>query len=255
MSSKCPTPSRTRLTEDQIAQIEFAKASDGTNDDWVELYREEFPREEQRDVDQLRGYIKSGEVVLHETRDKDGTLLTWSMSQHYPAPPGSDEPSFWLGCWTVTRRSSQSTGIGRLHFAKVVEALKVAYPTYIGRVTEIESTRGQDKDSQPVRRARFYQALNLREFDIDYDIPLFQPPGSDVYVEQAKLGTAINGQLLIASFDDKPVSGKMLRSIVRRIYRSGYQVSETDPYMAEQLALIDAEREDFRTAIRILAKE
>ena len=148
-----------RLTDEQIKEHDLARRSDGKSDDWVTLYLEEFPKEEQRDVEQLRGYVLDGAVALHETRDKDGQLVTWSMSQHYKPVEGASDLAFWLGCYTVTKRSSQSTGIGRVHFPRVIDALKVETPDYLGRMTEIESTAGLSATSQPVRRARFYQSI------------------------------------------------------------------------------------------------
>lgn len=244
-----------KLSAEQLKEYDFARRSDGQGDDWVDLYRAEFPVEEQRDVEQLRKLLRTGKVVLHETRDQSGKLITWSMSQDYPAAADSNEPSFWLGCWTVTRRSAQSSGIGRVHFAKVLEALKAEKPEYIGRITEIESTDGLLPDSQPVRRAKFYKALGLEELVFDYEIPRFQPADATEYVLQQKLGSGIKGQLLIATFSDAAVSGSQVRSIVRRIYENGYHVSSDDPFIDTRLALIDAKRSNYRSQIRILAAE
>lgn len=245
-----PAESRSqKLTPDQLAQLDIARRSDGKNDDWVQLYLEEFPVEEQRDVAELRTYIDSGEVILHETREPGGKLLTWSMSQDYPAPADSDEPSFWLGCWTVTRRSAQSTGVGRMHFAKVIEELKRETPGYIGRLTEIEATHGLPPNSQQVRRAKFYKSLGMQELDIPYEIPMFQPPESTAYVEQAKLGAGIAGQLLIALFDSAPITLAQISSIVSRIYQKGYDVSLSDQYIAARLQLF-ADKDSYLMPIR-----
>lgn len=240
--------SNNRLTPERLKELDLAKRSDGHDEDWVELYLAEFPKEEQRDVSQLRAILDTGKLVLHETRDKNGLLLTWSMTQNCQSD--SKNPSFWLGCWTVTRRDYQSSGIGRVHFAKLLEALKAEKPDYIGRITEIESTAGLTKDSQPARRARFYKALGLQELDIPYEIPLFQPADATEYVPQAKLGKSIKGQLLISMFSDSAVSASQLRYIVGRIYKSGYHVKKDDPYFAERLALIDEKRENYLTQIK-----
>ncbi len=242
-----------RLTDEQIKEHDLARRSDGKNDDWVTLYLEEFPKEEQRDVEQLRGYVLDGAVALHETRDKDGQLVTWSMSQHYKPVEGASDLAFWLGCYTVTKRSSQSTGIGRVHFPRVIDALKVETPDYLGRMTEIESTAGLPATSQPVRRARFYQSIGLQELEFDYEIPLYQSVEATEYVPPAKRGKPIKGQLLISPFRDGPVSGALVRTIVRRIYEEGYNIQPTDPYMAERLALIDEAREDYLVPLRILS--
>ena len=190
--------------------------------------------------------------MLHETRDKTGKLLTWSMSQDNEGRD-DNEPSFWLGCWTVTRREMQSSGLGRVHFAKVLEALKAEYPSHIGRVTEIESTEGLTADSQPVRRAKFYKGLGLKEFDAPYELPLFQPVNSTVYVPQARLGKAIKAQLLFAPFTDKPVTAAQLRSIIRRIYERGYYVHPADPYIEERLSLVDESKQSLLREISIPA--
>lgn len=252
ISSVAPTKPA-RLTDEQIKEHDLARRSDGNNDDWVTLYLEEFPPEEQRDVEQLRGYVQDGSVALHETRNKDGQLVTWSISQDLKRPEGSSETAFWLGCWTVTKRASQSSGIGRVHFPRVIEALKLETPDYVGRVTEIESTENLSSTSQPVRRAKFYQALGLQELDIDYQMPLYQPADATEYMPQSKLGKAIKGQLLIAPFSDGPVTGAQVRAIVRRIYEEGYDIQPTDPYIAERLALIDEARENYLVPLRILS--
>ena len=238
-----------RLTPEQISQLQIARRADGTSDDWVELYLAEFPENERRDVSQLRALLQSGKLVLHETRDKHGKLLVWSMSQDY-ASRDKVEPSFWLGCWTVTRRNMQSTGLGRIHFAKVLEALKQEKPDYIGRVTEIESTAGQTRDSQPVRRAKFYKALGLKEIDVAYEFPLFQPVNAKEYVAQAQLGKGIPAQLLIASFGNDSLSVSDARSIIKRIYTFGYHLQPTDPYIAERLMLVRETGESVLVDIR-----
>jgi hypothetical protein len=244
------------MTPEQMSLLELGKRSDGRNRDWVELYLAEFPVEEQRDVEQLSGYLASGEVVLHETRDQHGQLLSWSMSQDYPAPrAGKKHPPFWLGCWTVTRKSMQSSGIGRLHLPKVIEALKREKPGYIGRITEIESTADLPPTSQPVRRAKFYRALGMLELDVPYEIPLYQPVDAAEYVPQAKLGKSIKGQLLFAPFSNKPVTAKQVRSIISRIYKTGYGIDPKDPFMAQRLALIDGKRDNFLIPIRILGQD
>ncbi len=243
-----------RLSAERIAELDLARRSDASNDDWTELYRAEFPPEEQRDVEQLRGYVKSGEVILHETRGKSGELITWSMSQDYPATPGTGAPSFWLGCWTVTRRSYQSSGIGRVHFQHVIEALKTEKPGYIGRLTEIESTLGLGETAQPVRRAKFYKSLGMEELDVSYEIPLFQPVGAPEYVPQERLGKGIPGQLLFAGFDSLPVAAQQARSMIRRIYQQGYDVSPTDTYIERRLALIADSTADLRIPIRLMVE-
>lgn len=238
------------MTAEQISKLSLAKRSDGTNDDWVELYRSEFPPEEQRHPDQLRKFLARGSLVLHETRDADGTLLTWSMSQDNNAREDG-ELSFWHGCWTVTKRSAQSTGIGRVHFAKVVAALKLQTPDYLGRVTEIESTYGLSADSQPVRRAKFYDSLGLKEIDVPYEIPLFQPADAKEYTPQKKLGSGIRAQLLFAPFHDRPLTAAEVKTIIRRIYERGYDIKPDDPYIEERLSLVDENRKDFLVPIRI----
>jgi hypothetical protein len=244
-----------RLTPEQIAELDLARKSDLSNDDWVELYLSEFPEIERRDVGQLKKSLRGGRLVMHETRDKHGQLLTWSMTSDHPAPEGSDEPSFWLGCWTVTRRSAQSTGIGRVHFAHLLATLKKEKPNYIGRVTEIESTEGMAPDSQPVRRAKFYKALGLMELDITYEIPLFQPPGAKRYIPQTKLGPAVKAQLLMAPFCDKPiVLAAQARSIVSQIYGQ-YNVRESDPYIAQRLSVIDDHRQNLLIPVRLLSQD
>lgn len=244
------TPKSRRLTAKQLAQLDWARRSTLKSDDWAELYLQEFPPDERRDVNELRRLLQSGSLVMHETRDQDGQLLTWSMSQDYPSD-SPDEPSFWLGCWTVTRRSAQSLGIGSIHFAKVIEALKAERPHYIGRVTEIESTEGLSADSQPARRASFYARLGLQELDVPYEFPLFQPAGSTEYVPQSKLGKPIKAQMLIAPFDNKPITASQVRSMIRRIYTRGYRVRPDDPYIESRLALIGDGRKNLLVPVRM----
>lgn len=249
-----PAAKNSGLKADEIARLSLAKRSDAKNDDWISLYIDEFPPEERRDVCQLRRLVQSGRLALHETRSGDGHLLTWSISQRYAPEPEpkreQNEALFWLGAWTVTRRSAQSMGLGRLHFPKVIAALKSETPDYIGRVTEIESAEGLAADSQPARRAAFYKRIGLMELTVPYEMPLYQPADATQYIPQAKLGKGIKGQLLIAPFKDGPISGKQVRSIVRRIYEQGYNVSPDDPYMQERLSLIDESRENYLAPMR-----
>jgi hypothetical protein len=246
------TPAKpNKLTPEQIKELDLARLSDLSNDDWVQLYLEEFPPHERRDVEQLRRYLKDGRFVMHETRDKNGLLLSWSISRHSPAKPGTNEPSFWFGCWTVTRRSAQSTGVGRVHFPAVIKALKAKSPHYLGRTTEIESTEGMAPDSQQVRRAKFYAALGLKELHLPYEFPLFQPIGATEYVPQSKLGKPVKAQLLIAPFSDAPISGKQAYDLVKSIYINSYNVHPDDPFVAERLALIDVSKDNLLGPVRI----
>jgi GNAT superfamily N-acetyltransferase len=234
-----------RLTPEEIARLRFGKRVDFTDKDWLDLYLSEFPAAEQRKISDLEELLASGVFVMHETRDPDGKLLAWSISQNFPAPAKSRELPFWLGCWTVTRKEAQSTGVGSLHFPKVVAALKQENPCYFGRFTEIESTVGLPENSQPVRRAKFYQKLGLNALDFPYEMARFQPNDSTTHKSQKELGPGLPAHLLVSPFSDRPLNGTELASIVRRIYEQHYGVLPSDPYIHERLLLINRRRKSF----------
>jgi hypothetical protein len=121
-------------------------------------------------------------------------------------------------------------------------SLKAEKPGYIGRITEIETTEGLADESQPVRRAKFYANLGLKEVDVPYEFPRFQPAKSTKYVPQAALGGGIKGQLLLATFTDDAVKTKAVRSIIRRVYERGYNVDPQDEYIEKRLALISSDK-------------
>lgn len=231
-----------RFTPEQISRLQFGRRTDFASDDWLELYLSEFPEAEQRKISDLKAMLAGGQLVMHETRDPDGQLLAWSISQDFPAAPKTRELSFWLGCWTVTRREAQSIGIGSVHFPKVVAALKAESPCYFGRFTEIESTVGLPEDSQPVRRAKFYRKLGLQVVDVPYEMARYQPNDATRHMSQSELTPHLPAHLLVSPFHDRPLTGSEAASIVRRIYENHYGVGNDDPYIAQRLSLINRRR-------------
>ena len=124
----------------------------------------------------------------------------------------------------------------------VLASLKAEKPGYIGRITEIETTEGLADESQPVRRAKFYANLGLKEVDVPYKFPdssLLSPPST---FRKRRLAEGIKGQLLLATFTDDAVKTKAVRSIIRRVYERGYNVDPQDEYIEKRLALISSDK-------------
>jgi len=207
----------------------FARRSDGKNGDWVELYLAEFPKEEQRDVGQLREFIAAQVIVLHETRGKDGQPLTWSIIG-YPTEAGSEIPhSGWLlDCHAPERAEHRHWTSALCKSSRCLSSRSRLPGTRDGNRVHRRTCRRQS--TSPT--CRFYQGLGLLELDVPYAFPLFQQPGQIYMCRKPTWALRLTPQLLIAPFSDSPITAPAVRWLVRRIYEIGYGVNCDDPYLA-----------------------
>lgn len=270
-----------QVTPEQLKQIEFARRTDGQNKDWVPMYQKLFPAAERQSeqvlLERLAGKPSVGgspsEWMLHGTYAPNGKLLSASLNEAYPPRlevPG--EKGFILGAYSFTHPQLQSAGIGGYHLKEgVIPAIRKEFASkgFIGRVTEIEATEGMAYNSQPQRRARFYQdRVGLEALDkqkCPYELPLYQPDDvrlSGRYINQSEipeyarskgndLGDGpVPAEILWTSFDNQPVTGEVARGVYARLAHWGYGVRPEDPYMQTRLGMVQ-DSPNLRTSMKL----
>lgn len=118
-------------------------------------------------------------------------------------------------------------------------------PHAIGLVAERESpVNATSASDQTVKRASWMKRIGLlRIDDLTYEIPplMTVEEREDSYVPVSGRKKAFKAaDLLLSRFDgQRIVDGKIVYSIVERIYESGYSIKPDDPYLSERLSQIE----------------
>ncbi|HEY9786362.1 MAG TPA: hypothetical protein V6D17_13225 [Candidatus Obscuribacterales bacterium] len=196
--------------------LNLCQAGTGQEQDWQSLYDTAFPATERTPKEELLKLLAAGSILLHRTTNKNNELLCFSIV--YPMS------NFALLSYIATDQSKRSSGVGSKHMKKLVELLKQKYPSYLGLVLEIESTKqpgldAQEKQSRQ-RRLAFYQRLRAKRLCKTYVWPSYSQKGSYHLAE-----------LLWIDFDPQTIDDDNLPGIIRELYQKGYGAAADDPIL------------------------
>lgn len=244
-----------RLSEAELAELQVVVASE-LRDDTIAAMEADFPREQLPEWDLIKERFRDGFVAMHELRSREsGELLSSRMIFDYPAR-SRGEPQFLLVSLVVTpdnagahSKRSKGKGYGSYLREKSFQISKAQKPHALALVAERESPRAaQSQADQRVKRASWMSRIGLNAVDgFRYMIPPLVPQAIALsrYVAVAeRQGPVQEADLLVFRFDGKrQISGKALRSIVERLYLSGYAIRCEDPFMKAMLDSIEEGRE------------
>lgn len=251
-----------RLSPEEIADLEV-QVQYSLPDDTRLALENNFPPEQLQSWDQVQEGLRTGWLNLHELRSKStGELRSARLMVVYPARK-RNEVSFILVAWVVTPDSpnradggvcgdsgaslSQGKGKGYGSYLRTLsyDITKSHNPHAIGLVAERESpVNATSATDQTVKRASWMKRIGLLRIDeLNYEIPplMTVQEREDTYVPVAERRKAAKlADLLLSRFDgQRTVDGKIVYSIVERIYESGYSIREDDAYLLARLGLID----------------
>jgi hypothetical protein len=206
--------------------LHVCKDGDGESPGWVQVYEESFPHGQRQGLAEIRAALAAGTMELDETRDQDEQVLCMTLTEVF----GADPPEFLLACYTATRPTLRSLGIGSLHRRRLVELLRQEYPAHLGLFSEIESTREPGLDAATrtlrLRRLEFFLRLGVRRLPVDYRFPSYAPGHPP-----------LQGELLWVPFGEPRLDRDALLHVLRRIYTEGYGLDPSDPFIPEALDL------------------
>jgi hypothetical protein len=195
--------------------INLCVQSNGSEDDWKDLYEAAFPQDERMSIKEVRSQLVSGSMLLHKTTDGQGSLQCFSLVTILS--------NNVLLAYIATDQTKRSSGVGSKHMKALIDLLKKLYPTYLGLFLEIESTKEKnlstDEDKARKRRLAFYQRLHCkRMLGKEYLLPSYTP------------GTpARQGELLWSEFGGAVDSDATLKAVIHEIYTKAYSLTTTDP--------------------------
>ncbi len=206
--------------------INLCIQSNGSEDDWKNLYEASFPLDERMSPTDVRTLLASGTMLLHKTTDGQGALLCFSLVTVLS--------NNVLLAYIATDQTKRSSGVGSKHMKALIDLLKKLYPAYIGLFLEIESTKEKnlsvDEDKARKRRLAFYQRLHCkRMLHKEYLLPSYAP------------GTpARQGELLWSEFAGPVDNDATLKAVISEIYTKAYGLSPTDPTMVKVISQFSA---------------
>jgi hypothetical protein len=150
---------------------------------------------------------------------------------------------------SVCQGQSQGQGKGKGYGSYLrtlsYDITKSHNPHAIGLVAERESpVNATSATDQTVKRASWMKRIGLLRIDeLTYEIPplMTAEEREDSYVPVSGRRKAFKAaDLLLSRFDgQRIVDGKIVYSIVERIYESGYSIKSDDPYLVERLSQIE----------------
>jgi hypothetical protein len=189
--------------------------SNGSEDDWKNLYEASFPKDEQMSVTEVRSLLAKGTMLLHKTTDAQGALQCFSLVTILS--------NNVLLAYIATDQTKRSSGVGSKHMKALIDLLKKLYPTYLGLFLEIESTKEKnlptDEDKARKRRLAFYQRLHCkRMLGKEYLLPSYTPSTP-----------ARQGELLWSEFGGAVDSDATLKAVIHEIYTKAYNLPTSDP--------------------------
>lgn len=244
-----------RLTDEELADLQVVVAAE-LNLDTIAAMEANFPKEQLPEWDLIKERIRDGFISMHELRSRaTGELLSSRMIFDYPSR-SRGEPQFLLVSLVVTpdgsgadSKRSKSKGYGSYLREKSFAISKAQKPHALALVAERESPRGVELASdQRVKRASWMTRIGLNTVEgFHYLIPPLVPRAIALarYVPVAEReGPVQEADLMVFRFDGKKqISGKALKSIVERLYLSGYAVRAQDEFLQKMLASIDESRD------------
>lgn len=219
-------------------------------------FEQNFPAEQLQPWAVVAESLKHGWMMLHELRSKSsGELLSARLMVYYGAQKRGELP-FILVAWVVTpdntgsmAKQGKGRGYGSYLRERSFAITKHQKPHVLGLVAERESPRyAISQEDQRVKRARWMSRIGLFAVaGLDYEIPPFmtreERTAPDYVVVSEREKQPRPADLLITRFDNQlQLEGKLLLSVVERIYRMGYGIQADDPYLAKRLSIIDAQK-------------
>ena len=248
---------KARLSAEEIADLDVL-VQYALPDDTRLALENNFPPEQLQNWDQVQEGLRTGWLNLHELRSRQsGELRSARLMVVYPARM-RNEVSFILVAWVVTPDSSakapaeaasvgQGKGKGYGSYLRTLsyDITKSHNPHAIGLVAERESpVNAASANDQTVKRASWMKRIGLLRIDeLNYEIPpLMSVDERDAnYVPVSERKKAFKqADLLLSRFDgQRIVDGKIVYSMVERIYESGYSIKFDDPYLSERLSQIE----------------
>ncbi len=237
-----------RLTAAEIDDLRLCVQSELSEDTRLAL-ENNFPAEQLQPWKQVQEGLSTGWMNLHELRSKSSnTLLSARLMVVYHARKRG-EHDFILVAWVVTpdpaQNSRQGKGRGYGSYLRPLsyQISKSQNPHALGLVAEREAPDGSAA-GQSVKRASWMKRIGLlRIADLNYEIPPYmtveERGGAYVPVENRQKRAKL-ADLLLTRFDEqRTVAGKVVYSLVERMYTEGYAVRADDPYLRMRLDLID----------------
>jgi len=238
-----PNNPRERLTASEIDDLHLCVPLTLPEDTQLAL-ENNFPAEQLQPWNQVQEGLSSGWMNLHELRHKNSNkLLSARLMVVYHARKRG-ENDFILVAWVVTPdQAGKSRGYGSYLRPLSYQLSKTQNPHALGLVAERESPHG-DAAAQSVLRASWMKRIGLlRIADLDYEVPPYMTVDERVgpYVPVNKRQKAAKVcDLLLTRFDGGiTVDGKVVYSMIERMYTEGYSVRSDDPYLQARLQLID----------------
>lgn len=256
-----------RLSPEEIADLEVLVQYSLPDDTRLAL-ENYFPPEQLQNWDQVQEGLRTGWLNLHELRSKiSGEPRSARLMVVYPARMRNEVSSI-LVAWVVTPDSTakaavesesvasadaavssvgQGKGKGYGSYLRTLsyDITKSHNPHAIGLVAERESpVNATSATDQTVKRASWMKRIGLLRIDeLTYEIPplMTVEEREDTYVPVSGRKKAFKAaDLLLSRFDgQRTVDGKIVYSIVERIYESGYSIKSDDPYLVERLSQIE----------------
>ncbi|MBX9668555.1 MAG: hypothetical protein K2X93_13100 [Candidatus Obscuribacterales bacterium] len=190
----------------------YCQKSSATETDWEKIYEVAFRPDQRTPLNQLQDGVRSGQMLLHRSYNKDG-LLCFSVTNILP--------SIGLLAYLATDPNKQSSGIGSRHMKSLIAQVKADNPQLIGMLAEIESTRekGIDEDTKKHRKRRlaFYHRLGFKRYKSLYTIPSYEANVPDE-----------EGELIWLEFKPGTIDCKKLLELIKEIYVKAYLLKEDD---------------------------
>lgn len=186
---------------------------------WRELYQGAFPANEREPESRLQQLIDSGKMLLHKTLNEEGELVCFTMVSL------ADDFSFLA--YMATNPARRSGGWGTKHLLRLIEILKLQFPTHIGLYLEIEATEPKTitltpaEDVERKRRLSFYVTKCGAERVCKESLYL-TPSKTDA-------GKEWEGELLYINFGNVQPDNRTLLRVIREIHVRFYQLAPCDP--------------------------
>jgi GNAT superfamily N-acetyltransferase len=190
----------------------YCQKSSFTDTDWEKIYEVAFRPDQRTPLNQLHDGLRSGQMFLHRSSNKDG-LLCFSVTNILP--------SVALLAYLATDPSKRSSGIGSKHMKALIAQVKTDNPHLLGMFAEIESTRekgiSEDEKKHRRRRLQFYQRLGFKRYKSVYTIPSYEPTVPDE-----------EGELIWLEFNTGSIGCDKLAEVIKEIYVKAYLLREDD---------------------------
>ena len=178
-----------------------------TNMDWVRVYNQCFPPEEQWTVERICEQVESGIAALHTTEDSAGRVLCFTHISLF-------EQFLWLNYMGVDK---EYRGVGLRHGAELLRLCAKQYPCAKGIFFAIESTEAPGLDPA-------VQAARTRRRKLFFCIGAKHHPGSKFFIPNCLNSSApLETELLWYELPNRPpVIANDLKLVVSKIYQEHF---------------------------------